>query len=371
MGRMLRIAGVAAVAWVLLSGLSGCGPQPPVRIGFLGELADGGTSFSEDARNGVLLGIEQVNAAGGVRGRPLELEVQGYTDAPESVLVAAQALLDARVDAVVGPYSNPRASKLLPLLDASRVVWLGPTLTGESLAQRDDQLIQFSMTVRENARATARMLRDHGWQQLTLVRDLRNAESTVAWSDAFRVLFTAKGGTVLPDVDFTAGPQVSFDAVARQLVGRPGGLLFVTSAVDTARLAQQLAKLGPPMPMAATLWAVDPDLLELGGAAVDGVEIAQVYDSTAPSPRYRAFRDAYRARFDRPPSYSATVSFDAVMALVEALRRAKPGEPLRDAVLAHGPYEGLQYPITFDRFGDASPPVVRTVVRSGQFERWR
>lgn len=368
-GSMRMAWGWRVVGLAVALGLLACGPRPPLRIGLLAGLSDRNASFSEDARNGVILAIEQLNAAGGVAGRPLELLVQDHGQGADKSLPAVQALLDARVDAIIGPYASPVATQVLPVVDKARVLMLGPTVTGNSLVGQDDYLVRLNLTNRDSAREAARMLYGAGWRHTALARDLHNADYAAAWSQEFRTAFAALGGTVAGEADFRSGLDASFDGVVRALLAmHTDGLLFVTSSVDAARLAQQVHKLVPRKPMAASGWAANPALIELGGKAVEGMMVAQTYSRADTSPRYRAFEQAYVARFNRYPSYSAIASFDAVLVLHQALDKASAGETLRDAVLRHGPYQGLQQTIALDRFGDAERPAYFTVVRNGQFE---
>ncbi|MGC3983652.1 MAG: ABC transporter substrate-binding protein [Pseudorhodoferax sp.] len=130
------------------------------------------------------------------------------------------------------------------------------------------------------------------------------------------------------------------------------------------------ASAAPAPLLAAAAWAATPALLELGGHAVEGMLLVQSHNPQDSSPRFAAFQQAFRARFDGLPGYGAAVAYDAVLVLEQALARAAPGESLKEAVLGHGPYQGLQQSIAFDRFGDASRTAYATVVRGGRFVLW-
>ncbi|WP_326533176.1 ABC transporter substrate-binding protein [Pseudorhodoferax sp.] len=359
----------AASALALLAGLClvGCGPKPALRIGFLGGLTGRAASFSEEGRNGVILAIEQRNQAGGVGGRTLELVVQDHGTTAGQAVPAFEALVATRVDAVIGPYASETALALLPAIDAARVLVLSPAVTSVALAGRDDHLVRLSRTTRDNAQALAEKLHARGQRRVALATDTGNRAYFVAWRDDFKAAFTALGGQVVVDAEFTSTPDTSFEGVVRSvLAAAPDALVAVTSSVDAALIAQQMAKQPQRVPMAAI--AASDALLELGGGAVEGMLVAQAYNRADDSPRFRSFVEAYRARFDREPSYSAIASYDAVLVLAQALAQAAPGEPLRDAVLHYQPYEGVQGAIRFDGFGDGTRPAFFSVVRHGRFE---
>jgi ABC-type branched-subunit amino acid transport system substrate-binding protein len=66
--------------------LIACGPQEPIRIGFIGELTGNSADLGEAGRNGAMLAIEQANQGGGINGRPIELLARdtGSTRPPPS-----------------------------------------------------------------------------------------------------------------------------------------------------------------------------------------------------------------------------------------------------------------------------------------------
>jgi branched-chain amino acid transport system substrate-binding protein len=347
--------------------VAGCGPKPAIRVGFLGGLTSRAASFSEEGRNGAMLAIEQRNQAGGVGGRPLELVVRDHGSSAEQATQAFQALVGTPVDAVIGPYASEAAVALLPAIDAAHVLVLSPVATSVALAGRDDDLVRLSRTTRENAQALAAMLHQRGHRRLALATDTGERAYYVAWRDDFRTAFTALGGRVVADAEFSAASHASLDGVVRTaLAAAPDGLVAVTSSMDAALIAQQMAKQPRPVPMAAI--AASEALLELGGGAVEGMLVAQAYDRADSSPRFRSFVDAYQARFGRQPSYSAIVSYDAVLVLTQAMAQAGRGESLRDTVLRHQPYQGVQGAIRFDGFGDGTRPAFFSVVRNGRFE---
>jgi branched-chain amino acid transport system substrate-binding protein len=361
----------AARCWrapaLLVFCLAACGPKPAIRIGFLGALTSRAASFSEEGRNGVILAIEQRNQAGGVGGRPLELVVQDHGSTAEQATQAFQALVATRVDAVIGPYASETAVTLLPAIDAAHVLVLSPAVTSVALAGRDDDLVRLSRTTRDNAQALASALHARGLRRLALATDTGNRAYFVAWRDDFRTAFAQLGGAVVADTEFTSTPDASFERVVQAaLAAKPDGLVAISSSVDAALMAQQMAKQPQRVPMAAI--AASDALLELGGSAVEGMLVAQAYNRADTSPRFRSFVQAYQQRFGREPSYSAIASYDAMLVLTRAMVQAAPGESLRDAVLRYQPYEGVQGTIRFDGFGDGTRPAFFSIVRNGRFE---
>lgn len=354
--------------WLLLAGLlAACGPGQPVRIGFIAGLSSRSPDVEEDSRNGLILAIEQRNQAGGLGGHPIEMVVRDSGQTTQQALSALQALVQARVVAAVGSFTSATATVVVPAADAAQLVVLSPTVTSMDFVGKDDYFFRVNRNSRENANAYAAKLLQRGQRRVAVLFDIRNKSLSSSWVQEFRTAYTAAGGQLAAEVPFGAEGQGVGDSVRQMLAGRPDGLLFIASTLDVAQLAQQAEKLAPGLPKTASEWASGDYLVELGGQAVEGMVTAQVFDRHDSSERYRRFRDAYQARFARPPSFSAVASYDTGMVLMQALEQRSWYESVKQALLKYGPYQGLQQTIQFDRYGDATRKMSFTQIQAGQF----
>lgn len=363
-GAWRRIAAACAAAGLFAS----CGPQPPLRIGFLGGLASQGSDVSEDGRNGAQLAVEEINRQGGVRGRLLELVVREIGHHEAASQAAAQALQSARVVATVGPFTSTQAVAMLPWADAAHMLLLSPTVNASELVGRDDQLIRLNGALADSAQAFAAMLVARGQRRIAVAFDEVNHAYSRHWLPALREHLQALGGEVVVQVGFAPGAALSYAGLAQALVvSAPDGVMFICSGASAARLAQQLRKQGSKVPLAATEWAATDSLIEMGASAVEELVTAHPYDPADRSLPYQDFRKRYQERHGRAPGFGALGAHDAVSVLAQALTRAEPGEAAKEAVLRHGPYQGLQGPIVFDRFGDTRRTLHFIQVRDGAF----
>lgn len=356
------------MVFLAVATLAACNGGTPVRIGFLGGAATQGFSVSEDGRNGAMLAVEELNRAGGVHGRPLELVVRDIAHDKDHAQAMAAALLSARVQAVVGPFTSTQALAVLPQADAAGTLLVSPTANAPELGGRDDHFIRLNGALADSARTYAELLVGRGQRRVAVAFDQANAAYSGPWLSAFRTSLAALGGQVAAEAAYVSGPALSSSAVARALLRHPSdALLFIGRGADAALLAQQVRKQGSAVPLAAAEWAAADALLELGGRAVEGLLTALPYDPSDRTARYQAFQRSYRARYEREPGFGALGSYDAVMVLAQAMERAERGESLKEAVLHHGPYQGLQRAIAIDRFGDSRPPLHFVVVEGGAF----
>lgn len=356
----------------LLGGLllSACSPPPPIKVGFIGGLSDRNSDNGQAGLDAVILAVEEFNRAGGANGRLVELLPQDDAQNPDTAARAARELVQAKVEAVIGPFTSSMAAVIVPITAQAGVFQISPTITAMEFYGKDDNLFRINRTTRDNAREYAEVMHRLGQSRVAVAFDLRNRKFTESWLSEYRDALKAQGGEVLTAVPFESSDSVDFDAVVQQMVAtKPEGLLFIAGALDVAKLAQSARRASPALPLSASEWAATQQLIEFGGPVVEDLLIVQAFDRDDNSERFRDFVDAYFKRFQHNPGYSSVAAYDAATVLLKALRNRKDGESVKAAALRSGPYEGLQQEIVFDDNGDTPRKVFFTKIEDGHFRR--
>lgn len=359
----------ASAVALLFVALSACAPPEAVKLGFLGGLSGRVADLGEAGHKGALLAVDEANAAGGVSGRKIQLLVHDDEQKATVAIRETEALVAARVDAIIGPMTSSMAEAILPVISRAGMVTVSPTITASSLAGKDDTLFQVAPTVQDNTHRLAGYDFARGSRRVAIAYDLSNRAYTADWAEHYRKDFTALGGEVVAEATLTSGNEAGYgDALKMLAAARPDTLLFVANAVDTVRLTQGARNLGMKQRISSSTWAATENLLQLGGRTVEGVTLTQFFDRDDKSPRYRAFAEAFRARFKQEPGFASVAAYDATRAVLDALAKRGKDQSLKEALLASGPYDGLQEKWTFDRYGGAQRKTSITVVRDGQFK---
>lgn len=350
-------------------GLLACTPdRSPVRIGFIGGLTDRNADNGQSGHNGVILAVEEFNRAGGLDGRMVELIAKDDAQNRETAARSARELVEAKVEAVIGPFTSGMAEVIVPITGKAGIFQVSPTITSMAFYGKDDNLFRINRTTRDNALDYARVMVGRGQKAVAVAYDTRNRNFTESWLGEFREAVKGRGGRVVVEVPYESSADTDFADVVRRLrAGRPDSLFFISGALDVARLAQQARIQAPELPIGASEWAATEQLIELGGKVVEGLLIVQNYNRDDESPRFREFSDAYFKRFQRSPGYSSVSAYDAATVVLTALKNRRKDESLKAAALRSGPYQGLQQVITFDANGDTQRKVFFTEIREGRY----
>ena len=364
-GRRSAAVWLAAGAW---GAGAGCSKPQPLRIGFLGGLSGRVADLGIGGRNGAQLAVDEVNATGGIDGRPLELVVRDDEQSADVALRRLTELVDAGVSLVIGPMTSSVAVALAPLASVRGVVLISPTAATHELSGKADGFFRVISDAPGGAAQHAAYLFSLGHRSIAVAADHQNKAFTESWTKAALGRFTELGGRVALDLAFQSRPGLNYSDIAQQLAQAGADVvLFVASAADSAVLMQQLRRRDPRALFATSSWAGTEQLIALGGRAVEGTIVPQYYDRASAAPAYRRFVDLFAKRFGDAPGYPAVNGWDAVMLGVEALRRTAQGKPLLDAVRTLRSHAGLQRKLILDEYGDSNAPLYLTRIQNGQF----
>ena len=361
---------LAAVATTIAALLAGCGQQAPLKIGFIGGLSDRNSDNGQSGLNGVTLAIEQFNRNGGIDGQLVELVARDDAQKRETAEKSAQELVDAKVEAVIGPFTSGMAEVIVPITGKAGIFQISPTITSMAFYGKDDNLFRINRTTRDNAQEYAKVMTGLGQRNIAVAYDTRNRNFTESWLNEFRTAIAAEHATIAVAVPYESATDTDFaQVIGQMLAANPDSLFFISGALDVARFAQAARTQAPSLPIGAAEWAATEQLIDLGGEFVEGMLIVQNFDRDDQSPRYRDFAEAYFKRFQRPPGYSSVSAHDAATVVLTALKQRKRGETLKDAARRAGPYQGLQQEIVFDKNGDTRRRVYFRVIRQGSYAK--
>jgi branched-chain amino acid transport system substrate-binding protein len=260
------------------------------------------------------------------------------------------------------------AVAMQPLVNQAGVVLMSPTVTTNSLSGQDDFFFRMTVPLTINAAKTAAYALANGMTRVAVSVDIGNAAYTEDWFESFRGPFERDGGKIIHVERFKSGAEGGFLPLAERLLKeRPDALLLLSGAMDTAMIAQQVRKLDNPATLLASEWAFTSDVINFGGAAVEGMLSYVTYDPASPTPKHQLFLTNFEKRFGYKPSFAAVLGYEAAITLFAGLERKPRREGLKEALLQVGTFAGLQGEVQINRHGDPERTTYLGIIRQGRF----
>ena len=360
---------IAAAILLSISGLAGCDNTKPIKVGFVGCLTGRLSELGTDGRNGAVLAVENVNKAGGINNRVVELIIKDDKHDPEVAIQVDKELLEDDVVAIVGHMTSAMSTAVVPLINKEKILMISPTTSTNKLAGMDDYFFRvMPVSKSQSDHLAEHAIKRLGLRKVAAVYDKSNRAYTEGLYVNFKSEFENMGGKLTSVVTFTSGQETSYLKLTRTLIGsNPDGLLIVASALDTAMICQQLRKLNSSLPVLSVAWAKTSDLIRNGGPAVEGIIISITYNEDLKDKNFFTFKEQFNERFGKDPDFGAVFSYEATQILLDALSKTDNQKALKGVILNQSVYQGLQGEIRIDKFGDVQRKGFLVTVKDGRF----
>lgn len=344
------------IGTLVLLGVTSCGGRGPIRIGLQGTYGD---PLGKPQRFGAQLAVNQINAAGGIHGRLLELvEAEDHGD-PDSAVAAATKLANSDVVAVIGgSFSGPTLAAAPVYNDATNpVLQITPSGSSPDISSAGDWTFRICPSDLSHAAALARFVR----QTLRLDRGAvlyMNNNYGRGFRTAFETEFVRLGGTIttsdpyLPEKVKEAQPLV--DRIA--IDPRVQFILDAGYEDDGAALLRMARSKGVNVPF---MGGDGLEGIEREGPVAEGTFQTAAYLANMNTPANKTFVATYISVFpsEPTPNQTAVSTYDAVNLLAQLIGDVGTDRTaLRNALAQVGTgrpaYEGVAGRIAFDSLGD-------------------
>jgi branched-chain amino acid transport system substrate-binding protein len=364
------------LSWLLAAALSaGCGAEKPadsqgIKVGFFGALTGPTATFAISGRNGSQLATEQINKAGGVLGRPIELlSEDDRGEASEAASVVSKLITRDHVVALIGENASSRSLAAAPIAQSYGIPMISPSSTNVEVTKKGDYIFRVCFIDSYQGKVLATFARKNLKAQTAAILIDSRSDYSVGLGEAFRAAFTAAGGRIAGDAKYSEG-DADFAAQLTALRPLQPDVLFIPGYyTDAGLIARQARSLG----LKATLLGADgwdsPKLVEIGGEAMEGAYLSNHYSVDDPAPAVRRFVDAYKAKYGAEPDSIAATSYDAMRLLADAITRAgsTEGPRIRDALATTKDFAGVTGTISMDADRNPIKPAVVLRVEGGRF----
>ncbi len=326
-------------------------------------------SFGEASLRGARLAVEEINARGGVLGRPLELVVEDNRSiAGESATAAKKLITRDRVVALVGECSSARTLEAAPVAQAAGIPLVSPASTNPKVTQVGDAIFRVCFIDPFQGDVLAAFARRKlGLKRAALLVDSSSPYS-VGLAEFFTKTFTAQGGEIVAAQKYT-GADTDFRAQLTAIrAARPDAVFLPGYYVAAGLVAKQAKELG----LKATLLGGDgfeaPQLLGIGGEALEGAYYSTHFAPENTDRVSAEFVAAYSRRHGEVPNGLSALSYDAVRLVADGIERAGTTEKrdLRQALAATKDFPGASGRTTINPQRDAEKEAAIITVRGGK-----
>lgn len=331
-----------------------------VKIGHVGPTSGAIAHLGKDNENGAKMAIEELNAAGVmIGGKPAKFELLAEDDAgdPKQGTAAAQKLVDAKVNGVIGHLNSGTTIPASALYSEAGLPQISPSATNPKYT-------------RQGFKTTFRMVADDVHLGSTLgkyavetlkAKNVAVIDDRTAYgqgvADEFEKAVAAAGGKIVGR-EFTNDKATDFNAILTTLKGKKPDVVFFGGMDAVAGpMLKQMKQLGIKAKFMGGDGICSSELPKLAG---DGMGDEQVFCAEAGGvegdqiPVMEKFRADFKAKFGTEVQVYAPYVYDAVKVMAAAMVTANSADPkvYLPALAATNGYKGVTGTVSFDEKGD-------------------
>ena len=357
---------------IVVSLLSACTPNggggDKVRIGVFMSTTGSTANFGISSVNGIKLAADEINAAGGINGKQVELlEQDDRSDASEAATIVTKFVTQDQVHGIIGEVASSRSIAAAPIAQNAKIPMLTPSSTNPEVTKKGNFIFRSCFIDPYQGAAIAQFAaKTLGAKTAAIMVDRKNDYST-GLEKVISETFTKFGGKIVATQSYQEGDQ-DFNAQLTSLKGSNPEVLFVPGYYnDVGLIAKQARDKGITVPLIGGDGWDSEQLYKIGGTALNGSYFTNHYSPYDTDPKVVKFVNDYKAKYGSIPDALAATAYDAARIMFDAVKRSKSltGPDIRDALAATKDYPGVTGTVTFNENRDAVKPIVMIEIKDG------
>ncbi len=350
--RLITVALVGAFALGACSTNTG-GPATgdPILIGYPADLSDVYAYYDQPMLEGAQYAVDEINAAGGVLGRPLKLDVVDIRNDPAETSKITQQLIDDGAVYLIGTTGDGISAEGALACAAGIPVSTGDGTAATLVGDIGECAFQLLMNDTIQGAIAADFALAQSYTSALLVGS-PEIPYTANLPKYFSEVFTKGGGSILGEESYQIGTG-DYSALATKIAGlatQPDVIYTPMFPPDTQVFIRQLRQAGVTTPLISSDGNLDPSLTSAGAAALDGFVFTAAVCPAETDKTVGDFFTAYEAaKGAAPSSVVATLGYDEIKMVAQAIEKAGSAEPAKIIeALKEFTYEGVSGKGTMD-----------------------
>lgn len=359
------------VASAVIVGCGGSGSAVddtgPIKIGHYASMTGAEATFGRSTDDGIKLAVKERNAAGGVKGRQIELITYDDQGKSQEVTTVVNRLITMnKVAAVIGEVASSRSIAGGQVAQRYGVPMVTPSSTNPSVTDIGPMIFRVCFIDPFQGDAAAAFAEGQGWTKAAILYDRTQAYST-GLADNFKAAFGKRGGSIVSEQAYSGGDS-SFNAQLTTIRAAEPDVIYVPGYyTDVGNIAIQVRELGLTQPMLGGDGWDSAELAKTAGAEIEGSYFTNHYSHEEDRPAVKEFVAAYEKEYGSVPDGLAALGYDAAQILFDAMEQSESlkGADVAAVLAKTADYEAVTGKITIDENRNAQKSAVVLEYRDG------
>lgn len=366
--------------------LAGCGPKnkaantsgeassdtanKTIKIGVAAPITGNYAEYGMGFQIATEMAVEEINAAGGINGKDLELKIMDSKgDAKEASAIARQFSDDADIMGVVGDFSSTCCMATAPIYEEAGLLQLSPTASNPNYAGMNKYM--FGIMGRQDAEGpfVAKYLLGKYLEAKNVAVIYLNNDWGVAAKDYLIKQAAEEGINIVAEENHVDGEKDFTGVLTKVQQANPDTIVLVTFYNECAIIANQIKQMGWDVKVTALGPGASEQIIDLGGDNVEGFLTSTPFFAADDDPKGGAFKKDFEEKAGYTLNVHSACAYDAVYMLAEAMKNCDEitRDNLRDELHALKGFNGVTGPLEFSEDGDLSRKYLIVGIENGEW----
>lgn len=350
---MKKVISVVLLLALTMTLFAGCGSSASnantIKIGVNYELSGGVATYGQSSVQGIELAVEQINKAGGINGKQIELvKYDNKSEPSEATTLATKLMTRDKVLTVLGPATSGSFKAEIPVAIKNKIPVISGSATADDVTVDANGVKEYAFRICFNDSYQGTAMANFAFSKLSKKKAVIIKDSSSDYgkglAENFKKTFTAAGGTIVAEEAYVAN-DTDFSAILTKIKGQDFDVIFIPGYYNEAGLIIKQARgLGIDVPVLGADGFDSPTLLELAGAsALNNVYFSNHYSSLDKDPLVVQFIADFKAKYNKEPDAFNALGYDLAKFAVDGIKRSEKldGESIKTALAATKDFQGV------------------------------
>lgn len=351
-----KLLATLMVTALITSTFMGCGKGntasgDTINIGGIGPLTGSASTFGQSVKNGADLYLKEVNDAGGIDGKKLNLIFEDDEANPDKSIQAFNKLVDNdSVPVIMGAVTSGSTNAVGPQATSRSIPLLAPASTAPNITTDGGDFV-FRACFIDSFQGLK--MADYASKSLNektaAILYNKDSDYSKGLADAFKSEFEKQGGKITNFISYNDGDK-DFNAQLTKIKGDNANALFLPDYYNVVgTIAKQARDMGIKSQFLGGDGWESEELSKLGGTAVDGAIYLNHFFSGDTDKIVSSFVKGYKDLYSKEPDAFAALGYDSMKTIVEAMKNGSTtdSEKIKEALLKTN-VDGVTGKLSFD-----------------------
>ncbi|MDD4188589.1 MAG: ABC transporter substrate-binding protein [Eubacteriales bacterium] len=328
-----------------------------IKIGINYELSGEVASYGQASVDGIKLAVEEINKAGGINGKLIELvEYDNKSDKAEATTLATKLMTRNKVVAVLGPATSGAFKATIPVANENKIPVISGSATADDVTVDANGVKEYAFRICFNDSYQGIAMGQYALNNLSKTKAVIIMDSSSDYAKGlaknFNEAFKAGGGSIAAEEAYVAG-DTDFNAIITKIKGLDFDVIFIPGYYQEAGLIiKQAREQGIDVPILGADGFDSPVLLELAGASnLNDIYFSNHYSSLDKDPSVQSFISAFKAEFNKEPNAFNALGYDLAKFVIAGIANAEgevTGESVKTALADTKDFVGVTGSFSID-----------------------